>query len=248
VLIRLLEEWKVGLDDGNFVGAILMDLSKAFDCISHDLLIAKLSAYGFEKSALEYIYSYLKGRQQAVKINGISSKLLTTLAGVPQGSILGPILFNLFINDFYYIFKEANLHGFADDNTLSTKSKFLDQLIYTLNNESNVAIDWLDNNQMLANADKFQAIVLSKSKENIKAYFQIKDKTIESKESVELLGITIDDKLKFDSHIQELCRKAGAQLNSLFRFSKYFTPSSKKLVVTSFIFSNFKYCPLVWKF
>ena len=225
-----------------------MDLSKAFDCIPHDLLIAKLNSYGFEKPALEYIYSYLKGRRQAVKINGTLSRFMTILAGVPQGSILGPILFNIFINDFYYIFKEANLHGFADDHTLSAKSKSLNTLVYTLNNESNVAIDWLDNNHMLANPSKFQAIVLCKSKETIKTNFQIRDKIIESKESVDLLGITIDDKLKFDSHIQELCRKSGGQLNSLFKFSKYFTPLSKKLAVTSFIFSNFNYCPLVWNY
>ena len=81
VLIRIIEEWKKGLDDGNFVGAILMDLSKAFDCISHDLLIAKLHAYGIERTALKYVYSYLKGRRQCVKINGSKSKFLTILAG-----------------------------------------------------------------------------------------------------------------------------------------------------------------------
>ena len=249
VLIRLLEEWKKGLDDGYLVGATLMDLSKAFDCIPHDLLIAKLHAYGFQMSALEYIYSYLKGRRQAVKINGKLSRFLTIIAGVPQGSILGPILFNIFINDFYYIFNEAELHGFADDHTLSAKSSSLNTLTNILNNETNIAIDWLDNNQMLANPAKFQAIVLSKKlKEHITVNLQIKDKTIVSKESVELLGITIDDKLKFESHIQELCRKAGGQLNSLFRFSKYFTPLSKKLAITSFIFSNFNYCPLALNF
>ena len=102
VLIRLIEEWKKALDGGNLVGAILMDLSKAFDCITHDLLIPKLHAYGFNKNALIYLYSYLKGRRQSVKLNNMYSKFLTTLAVVPQGSILGPILLNLFINDLFY--------------------------------------------------------------------------------------------------------------------------------------------------
>ena len=248
VLIRLIEDWKKGLDNDNLVGTVLMDLSKAFDCISHDLLIAKLSAYGFHKSALKYIYSYLKGRRQCVKINGICSKYLTIIAGVPQGSILGPIFFNIFINDFYHFFTETRLYGFADDHTLSAESKSLESLKAILSRESNVAIDWLSNNQMLANPSKFQLMFLSKSKQNIEVDIEIDNKTIKSTDSVHLLGIDIDHKLNFEYHISELCRKAGGQLNSLFRFQKYLTPLSKKLAITSFISSNFCYCPLVWHF
>lgn len=225
-----------------------MDLSKAFDCISHDLLIAKLNAYGFHKSALKYIYSYLKGRRQCVKINGICSTYLTLTAGVPKGSILGPIFFNIFINDFYHFFTEASLYGFADDHTLSAESKSLETLKAILSRESNVAIDWLNNNKMLANPSKFQLMILSKSKQNIEIDIEIDNKQIQSKDSVHLLGIDIDHKLKFEYHISELCRKAGGQLNSLFRFRKYLTPLSKKLSITSFISSNFCYCPLVWHF
>ena len=90
----MIEDWKKSLDDDKLVGAVLMDLSKAFDCIPHDLLIAKLSAYGFDKTSLKLIFSYLKGRRQCVKINDKKSKYMTIKAGVPQGSILGPILFN----------------------------------------------------------------------------------------------------------------------------------------------------------
>ena len=248
VLVRLIEEWRKGLDDGYLVGSVLMDLSKAFDCIPHDLLIAKLEAYGFERSALKYIYSYLKGRRQCVKINGTQSKFMTILAGVPQGSILGPILFNIFINDFYYFFTSANLHGFADDHTLSSKSESLDTLKNVLSSESDVAMKWLKNNKMLANPSKFQAIFLTKSKGHIKTTLNIDNKEIESKEFVDLLGIEIDDKLKFESHISQLCIKAGGQLNSLYRFRKYLTPLTKKLSINSFILSNFTYCPLVWHF
>ena len=119
VLIRLIESWKLQLDNKKFVGAVLMDLSKAFDCVPHDLLIAKMHAYGFDRDTLILMFSYLKGRKQGVKVNNEIHSFMTLVSGVPQGSILGPILFNLFINDITYYFKESNLFNYADDNTLS---------------------------------------------------------------------------------------------------------------------------------
>ena len=132
VLIRMIEEWRVKLDNDYIVGAILMDLSKAFDCIPHDLLIAKLHAYGFDENALVLIYSYLKRRKQAVRINDTHSSFQIILSGVPQGSVLGPILFNFYINDLFLFVKEATLHNYADDNALAYFSKTLSNLIEVL--------------------------------------------------------------------------------------------------------------------
>ena len=119
MLIRLVEEWKKHLDNKEAVGGLLIDLSKAFDCIPLDLLMGKLTAYGFDKTALKYIYSYLKKRQQCVRINNIYSGFEEIISGVPQGSIVRPILFNGFLNDFFYYIENASVHNFADDNTLS---------------------------------------------------------------------------------------------------------------------------------
>ena len=136
VLIRLVEEWKEHLDNNEVVGAVLMDLSKAFDCIPHNLLIAKLSAYGFDRTALKYIHSYFQKRQQFVIINNIYSGFEEIISEVPRGSTVGPILFNASLNDFFYDIENASVHNFADDNTLSCFATTAKDLINVLKEES----------------------------------------------------------------------------------------------------------------
>ena len=113
-----------------------MDLSKAFDCILHDVLIAKLNAYGLSEETTKFFYSYLKRRGQRVRIDDILSSLQVLISGVPQGSILGPILFNIFLNDLLEVLKNSDIYNFADDNTISVESKNRNTLLETLKNES----------------------------------------------------------------------------------------------------------------
>ena len=249
VLIRLLEEWKEKLDKNFIVGAVLMDLSKAFDCIPHDLIIAKLAAYGFKRETLRLIYSYLNSRKQCVKKNNTYSDYNEIISGVPQGSILGPVFFNLSINDLFFFIEKVSMHNFADDNTLSAWGETVSKLIDTLELESNIAIDWLTKNEMIINPDKFQAIILDKKKSNLTNIPLAADnQTIKSVPSVELLGIHLDDKLNFNLHISNICRPAVNHLNALIRLKNYLSFNAKRVLINSYIISNINYCPLVWMF
>ena len=164
---------------------------------------------------------------------------------MPQGSILGPILFNIFLDDMFLILGQ-DLHNFADDNTITATGKTIDGLVHDLETKSESAIEWMDNNNMIANPGKFKAIVLSKNNiGTVGTKFQIREKVIYSSDKVDLLGIATDDQLNFESHISEICHKAAGQLNALKRLGSYIPLESRKILVDSFILSNFNYCPLV---
>ena len=248
VLLRLIENWKKSLDNKNFVGTVLMDLSKAFDCIRHDLLVAKLHAYDLSEDTVTFIYSYLKRRKQGVKINNTESLFQILLSGIPQGSILGPILFNIFIKDLFLFLEDVDLANFADDNTVYTANKNIEVLIKLLERESKSAIDWFKMNDMIVNPDKFQAMILRPDKKENKFQLNINDSIISSEDSITLLGIEIDSKLNFKNHVSKICRKAGRQLNAISRIQNYLGEKEKKLKVNTFVYSNFMYCPLAWHF
>ena len=122
-LLSLIEKWKKALDNKGFGGSVSMDLSKAFDTINHDLLIAKLHAYGFDKNSLKLLLSYLKNRWHRTRINQNFSSWEELLQGVPQGSVLRPLLFNIYLNDLFYLTGSIEVRNFADDNAFLPVTK-----------------------------------------------------------------------------------------------------------------------------
>ena len=243
-LLSLLEQWRISLDNKGYSGAILMDLSKAFDTLNHDLLIAKLNAYGFDKNALKLTRSYLTNRWQRTKVNTSFSSWVELILGVPQGSVLGPLLFNLFINDLFYLIKETDICNYADDNTLHACDVKLETLMEKLEAAAEKAISWFEYNGMKINSDKCHLLVCGKKYELMLA--NIGDEQIIESNKVKLLGINIDSGLTFNEHLNSICKKASNKLNALSRQCAFLPFQKRRILMQAFITSQFNYCPLVW--
>ena len=141
-----------------------------------------------------------------MRINNTYSSFQTILSGVPQGSILGPILFTIYIKNLFLFIKQATLHNYANDNTLAYFSKTSSDLIGVLEEEAGIALTWLKQNQMIANLEKFHALLIKKDQTNTSGEnINIQGKMIKSEETVKLLGIQLDYKLSFEQYNSELC-------------------------------------------
>ena len=139
-----------------------MDLSKAYDCLPHDLLIAKLGAYGLDRSSLRLLMDDLNSRKQRTKVGSSYSKWSEIKHGIPQGSILGPLLFNIFINDLFFVIEKSDICNFADDNTLYSCGANLKTVLKNLEHDASKHLHWFKINSMKANPAKFQFMILSK--------------------------------------------------------------------------------------
>jgi hypothetical protein len=226
------------------MGTILMDLSKAYDCLPHNLLIAKLAAYGVDHFSLSFIYNYLSNRKHRVRINDTFSNFLDILLGVPQGSILGPLLFNIFLNDLLLFARESELCNFADDNTLYSFGKTVNQVKSILKTDIKCVLHWFEINQMAANPAKFQVMFLG-AKEPV-TDFVVDNILFNVTNSVKLLGITIDNKLNFKCHTQNLCGKASSKTKALTRIRPFLSIKTAMALYNAYILSTFNYCLLIW--
>ena len=145
--------------------------------------------------------------------------------------------------------KNSDLHNFADDNTISCVSSSLNELISELEKEGSIATQWFRDNSMIVNPKNFQAIITDrKNQKNNPQKLTIDEKVITSSENVTLLGLEVDSKLNFDEHISKLCNKSAGQLNALCSIRHLTGSEERKILINSFIYSNFNYCPFVWHF
>ena len=245
-LIKMIGQWHQSLDTSGKVGAVLMDLSKAFDCIDHKLLLAKLKAYGLDTKSLDLLKCYLSNRYQRTKIGSQYSEWLEITLGVPQGSILGPLLFNIFINDLFLFIVKASICNFADDNTLHSCAETLAEVISNLEFDLEIILVWFSNNYLEANPGKFQMLVLGAR--NTVVEISVGNVKISPTDSVELLGIIIDKDLSFSAHINSLCSIARSRIWSLNRIRNLLIFDQRKLIFNAYVMSIFNYAPIIWMF
>ena len=211
--------------------------------------MAKLFAYGVALPACKLLCSYLHNRHQRVKIHDAKSDWLSIEKGVPQGSILGPLLFNIFINDIFFIDNDVIIYNYADDNCVSYAHNDTDIIKNVLECDVKKMLYWFKINSLEANPSKFQSMLLKNKNVNAEDFNIIVDNdTIDLTASMNVLGINIDDKLNFNSHVSNMCNKAGRQLNVLQRLKGSLDYASRLSIYKSFIMSNFNYCPVVWMF
>ena len=158
-LVDLIEEISTCLDQGDYAVSIFLDLSKAFDTVNHSILLSKLLSYGIQKPHIDWFKSYLNKRKQRVFVNGNISDTMPITSGVPKGSILGPLLFFIYINDFTQSSDFFSMRLFADDTSLTASAKNIDELLFQINTELPNIYDWLCANKLTLNLRKTKYLI-----------------------------------------------------------------------------------------
>ena len=241
VILKSVELFRKELDGNNTVGCVMMDLSKAFDSIPHALLVAKLYAYGVSIEGVNLLHSYLSDRRQRVKVDNVKSNWRILERGVPQGSVLGPLLFNIFLNDLLWMLNDkCTIFNYADDNTLVISHKDPMVVKIALEEACKLSVDWFNINHMKVNPEKFNALVMSRNGCNLE--FNINNVTIQNTDCCRLLGIFIDKDLKFSHQVQHVTVKSSRQVNAVGRLSGILDTYAKLRIVKAFILPNFRYC------
>lgn len=234
---RIVEDIVTGLEKGEHIGLTLCDLSKAFDCVSHELLIRKLSKYGIRGPPLDLLQSYLNDRTQCVSVNGKMSDLCEVVSGVPQGSVLGPLLFIVYINDlFCYLFPERGI-CYADDTSLLSAANSLDDLTFGMSRIVNLAEIWFTHNSLRLNVDKTQRIIFTNKAGSVVG---------DCNENVKILGLTLDNNLNWKSHILILKTKLSSVFFIVRRIRDMVSDSTLLTIYYSMFQCHLRYGVHLW--
>ena len=235
------EDLRACLDRREAVAAVAIDLSKVFDSVCHPLLLAKLKAYGFTYDALEIVSAYLLGRRQRVKLDGVHSTWRTIKTGVPQRSLLGPLLFNMYVNDLNYFITNTSLRLYADDTTQYASDVSPMVLQFVINSDLSVLSRWFRMNSVLQiNAAKTQAIAIGPS--SYQYEFHHNDSNVHTKDTLKILGVVLDSKLTFKAHIKEQLNKACAKASALRRIRKFISKDVLVRLYKAYVLPHLEYC------
>ena len=238
-LISITEKIRSALDNGNIACGIFIDLQKAFDTVNHDILIKKLYHYGFRGPINNWLRSYLTGRKQNVLINGFSSSDQPIKHGVPQGSVLGPILFLLYINDLNLCIKHSSTYHFADDTNLLNINNNYKSLQKELNKDLKSLVSWLSANKISLNKEKTEIIFFRKNNDNFPSDVKIKlnGKRLIPSKQIKYLGVYLDEHLSGVAHCEELTKKLNRAIGLLAK-ARHYVPLNNLINIYYAAFSS----------
>lgn len=246
-MLKVFDDIGIVLDNGKPVILVLLDYSKAFDTISHKIMCRKLRQnFNFSNHATALIESYLRGRMQAVYSNGMFSTLIPISSGVPQGSILGPILFSLYINDLPNVLKYCKIHLFADDVQLyfDSSGTSASDIAEKINADLARVHEWSSRNMLTVNIEKTHAVFISTSRGNfvLKPVLLFNNTILEFKEQATSLGVTVQENFSFDKFILRQCGKVFAGLRTLNLACSFLSVDTKIKLFKSLLFPHFIAC------
>ena len=247
-LINITEAIRKALDEKSYACGVFVDLQKAFDTVNHNILLTKLNYNGIRGSALEWFRSYLSNRSQFVSINDKLSTIKMLASGVPQGSILGPLLFLIYINDLHECIKHSTTYHFADDTNLLLISNSLKKLNKHINHDLSNLVHWLRANKISLNTKKTELIIFRPKNTIVTKHlnFRISGQKIFPVKVIKYLGIKIDENLNFITHMQDLALKLSRSNGMLAKIRHYVNFETLLSIYHAIFSSHLRYACQVW--